>query len=34
MPLLDHPAAFPVVVGVMVAVALGLFILFRRRGWL
>ena len=34
MPLLDHEAAFPVVVGVMVAVALGLFTLFRRRGWL
>ncbi len=34
MPLLDHPAAFPIVVGAMAAIAVGLFALFRRRGWL
>jgi magnesium transporter len=34
MPLLDHSAAFPVVVGTMVAVAVGLFTLFRHRRWL
>ncbi len=34
MPLIDHDAAFPLVVGAMVAVAAGLFVLFRRRHWL
>ena len=34
MPLLDHGAAFPIVVGAMVAIAAGLFVLFRRRQWL
>jgi magnesium transporter len=34
MPLLEHDAAFPIVVGVMVGIAVGLFALFRRRDWL
>ena len=34
MPLIEHDAAFPLVVGAMVAVAAGLFVLFRRRHWL
>ena len=34
MPLLEHGAAFPIVVGAMAAIALGLFGLFRRRHWL
>ena len=34
MPLIDHSAAFPVVVGAMVVIAVGLFTLFRRRHWL
>ena len=34
MPLLDHSAAFPMVVGTMVVVAVCLFLLFRRRDWL
>ncbi len=34
MPLLGHDAAFPIVIGAMAAIALGLFALFRRRRWL
>jgi magnesium transporter len=34
MPLLEHRAAFPIMVGAMAAVAVGLFALFRRRNWL
>jgi magnesium transporter len=34
MPALRHPWAFPVAIGVMVAVAAGLFAMFRNRGWL
>ena len=34
MPLLGHDAAFPLVIGAMVAIAGSLFALFRRRHWL
>ena len=34
MPELRHPWGYPLAIGAMVAVAIGMILLFRRRGWL
>ncbi|GHV95667.1 magnesium transport protein CorA [Spirochaetia bacterium] len=34
MPELEHPAAYPIVLGIMAAIALGMLLFFKRRKWI
>jgi magnesium transporter len=34
MPELDYPYAYPIVMGIMALVAIGMIIFFKRRHWL
>ncbi len=34
MPELEHPAGYPILLGVMLGLAIGMLSLFKRKGWL